>query len=115
MTLKAQSIKVSLAAALLLFAGIGFAGYKGEMVDYMTLFSMFTYAEAGSMAGRPTPKHASISPAARRVKIMTNQTVSSAGAAIALDIPEHDGAERTINYEINRVISRTVRTDHSTG
>jgi flagellar M-ring protein FliF len=48
------------------------------------------------------------SPVVRSVKRMTEKTAFPAAAAAAANVPEHEKSDETTNYEINRVVSKTV-------
>ncbi|MCK9362245.1 MAG: flagellar M-ring protein FliF [Syntrophales bacterium] len=48
------------------------------------------------------------SPVVRSVKRMTDKTTAPANAAADSNNQEHDKADETINYEINKVVSKTV-------
>jgi flagellar M-ring protein FliF len=48
------------------------------------------------------------SPVVRSVKRMTDKTAFPANASAAATVPEHDKTDETTNYEINRVVSKTV-------
>jgi flagellar M-ring protein FliF len=122
------------AAALIAFAGIGLVVYWSGQVGYRVLFSNLSNEDADSIVGKlqenvvgkdravvrvsadmdfsvteqTEEKYDPESPVVRSVKRMTDKTAFPAAAAAAANAPEHEKSDETTNYEINRVVSKTV-------